>query len=40
VGALAVRFGIGPAFLLPAVAYLIAASLALLLPETRARQLT
>ena len=40
VGALAVRFGIGPAFLLPAGAYLIAALLALLLPETRAQQLT
>jgi hypothetical protein len=40
VGALAIRFGIGPAFLLPAGAYLIAALLALLLPETRARQLT
>jgi len=40
VGALAIGFGIGPAFLLPAGAYLIAALLALLLPETRARQLT
>jgi MFS family permease len=40
VGSLAVHFGIGPAFLLPAGAYLIAAALALLLPETRARQLT
>src|SRR5438874_4304348 len=40
VGALALRFGIGPAFLLPAGAYCIAALLALLLPETRARQLT
>jgi MFS family permease len=40
VGALALRFGIGPAFLLPASAYLIAAALALLLPETRAMQLS
>ncbi len=40
VGALALHFGIGPAFLLPAGAYLLAALLALLLPETRARQLT
>jgi len=40
VGALALHFGIGPAFLLPAGAYLVAALLALLLPETRARQLT
>jgi MFS family permease len=40
VGSLALHFGIGPAFLLPAAAYLIAAVLALLLPETRARQLT
>jgi len=40
VGSLALRFGIGPAFLLPAGAYLIAAALALVLPETRARQLT
>ena len=40
VGSLALHFGIGPAFLLPAGAYLIAAALALLLPETRARQLT
>jgi MFS family permease len=40
VGSLALHFGIGPAFLLPAGAYLIAAGLALLLPETRARQLT
>jgi len=40
VGALAVHFGIGPAFLLPAAAYLLAALLALLLPETRARELT
>jgi MFS family permease len=40
VGTLALRFGIGPAFLLPAGAYLVAAALALLLPETRAVQLT
>jgi MFS family permease len=40
VGALALHFGIGPAFLLPAGAYLIAAMLALLLPETRAVPLT
>ncbi|HEY6128834.1 MAG TPA: MFS transporter [Candidatus Acidoferrum sp.] len=40
VGALAIHFGIGPAFLLPAGAYFIAALLALLLPETRALQLT
>ena len=40
VGALALRFGIGPAFLLPAGAYLVAAALAWLLPETRAVQLT
>ena len=40
VGSLALHFGIGPAFLLPAGAYLIAATLALLLPETRGRQLT
>jgi MFS family permease len=40
VGVLALHFGIGPAFLLPASAYLIAAALALLLPETRALQLT
>src|SRR6266567_13240 len=40
VGSLALHFGIGPAFLLPAGAYLMAALLALLLPETRAQQLT
>jgi MFS family permease len=40
VGALALHFGIGPAFLLPAGAYFIAALLALLLPETRALRLT
>jgi MFS family permease len=40
VGALAARFGIGPAFFLQAGAFLAAALLALLLPETRGRQLT
>lgn len=40
VGALALRYGIGPAFVLQAVAYLIAALLSLALPETRGQQLT
>lgn len=40
VGALAVHYGIGPAFVLQAAAYLIAAVLSLLLPETRGQQLT
>ena len=40
VGALAVHYGIGPAFVLQAGAYLIAAVLSLLLPETRGQQLT
>jgi len=40
VGALAIRYGIGPAFMLQAAAYLIAALLSLLLPETRGQQLT
>ncbi len=40
VGALALRFGIGPAFFLQAGAFLMAALLALLLPETLGRQLT
>ena len=40
VGALALRFGIGPAFYLQAAAFLLAALLALTLPETRGRQLT
>jgi MFS family permease len=40
VGALAVHYGIGPAFVLQAAAYLIAALLSLLLPETRGQQLT
>jgi len=40
VGALAAKFGLGPAFFLQAGAFLAAALLALLLPETRGRQLT
>jgi hypothetical protein len=40
VGAIASRFGFGPAFFLLAAAFLMAALLALLLPETRGRQLT
>jgi MFS family permease len=40
VGALALRFGIGPAFFLQAAAFFVAAMLALALPETRGRQLT
>ena len=40
VGALAVRFGIGLAFSLPAGAFLLAALLVLALPETRGRLLT
>jgi MFS family permease len=40
VGALALKFGIGPAFFLQAVAFFVAALLALALPETRGRQLT
>jgi MFS family permease len=40
VGALALRFGIGPAFFLQAAAFLTAALLALLLPETRGLELT
>src|SRR5215831_11780169 len=40
VGALALRYGIGPAFVLQAAAYLAAALLSLLLPETRGQQLT
>jgi MFS family permease len=40
VGAIASRFGFGPAFYLLAAAFLMAALLALLLPETRGRQLT
>jgi MFS family permease len=39
IGALAVRHGIGPAFLLQGGAFLLAALLSLLLPETRGRQL-
>jgi MFS family permease len=40
VGALALRYGIGPAFFLQAGAFFVAAILALLLPETLGRQLT
>jgi MFS family permease len=40
VGALAVKHGIGPAFLLQAGAFLVAALLSLLLPETRGQRLT
>jgi MFS family permease len=40
VGAIASRFGFGPAFFLLAAAFLMAALLALLLPETRGQQLT
>jgi MFS family permease len=40
VGALALSYGIGPAFFLQASAFLAAAVLALALPETRGRQLT
>src|ERR1700682_272391 len=40
VGALALRYGIGPAFFLLSVAFLAAAVLALALPETRGRQLS
>jgi MFS family permease len=39
VGALAIRYGIGPAFLLQAAAFLVAAMLALALPETRGHEL-
>jgi MFS family permease len=39
IGALAIRHGIGPAFLLQGGAFLLAALLSLLLPETRGRQL-
>jgi MFS family permease len=39
VGALAIRYGIGPAFFLQAAAFFVAAMLALALPETRGRQL-
>ena len=39
VGALAIRYGIGPAFFLQAAAFFVAAILALALPETRGRQL-
>jgi MFS family permease len=40
VGALALRYGIGPAFFLLAAAFFGAALLALMLPETRGRELT
>jgi MFS family permease len=40
IGALAVKFGIGPAFSLLAAAFFAAAMLSLALPETRGRQLT
>src|SRR5206468_10993068 len=40
VGALAIKHGIGPAFLLQAGAFFVAALLSLLLPETRGHQLT
>jgi MFS family permease len=40
VGSIATRFGFSPAFFLLAGAFLAAALLALLLPETRGRQLT
>ena len=40
VGALAIHFGVGPAFFLQAGAFFTAALLALALPETRGRQLT
>ena len=39
VGALAIHYGIGPAFLLQASAFFVAAMLSLTLPETRRRQL-
>src|SRR6266852_5550398 len=40
VGTIAARFGFGPAFFLLAATFLVAALLALLLPETRGRRLT
>jgi MFS family permease len=40
VGTLALHYGIGAAFVLQAAAYLMAALLSLLLPETRVQQLT
>jgi MFS family permease len=39
IGALALRFGIGPAFFLQAGAFFVAAMLALALPETRGQTL-
>ena len=40
VGALAIHYGIGPAFFLQAAAFLVGAILSLALPETRGRQLS
>lgn len=40
VGALAIKHGIGPAFMLQAGAFLVAAMLSLMLPETRGNRLT
>jgi hypothetical protein len=40
IGSLAIRHGIGPAFILLAAAFMIAALLSLALPETCARRLT
>jgi hypothetical protein len=40
VGVLALRFGIGPAFILQAGAFFVAGLLAFTLPETRGRVLT
>jgi MFS family permease len=40
VGALAIKYGIGPAFFLQAGAFFAAAMLSLTLPETRGRELT
>jgi MFS family permease len=39
VGALALKYGIGPAFFLQAAAFLLAALLSLTLPETRGQEL-
>jgi MFS family permease len=39
VGALAIKYGIGPAFFLQAAAFLVAAVLSLTLPETRGQEL-
>jgi hypothetical protein len=40
VGALSIRYGLGPAFFVLAAAFFAAALLALALPETRGRELT